>query len=247
MTIEEVDGFKVACDDDIERWRVETLATKEPGTLAWLAQLHSGEVVFDVGANIGLYTLLAARHVGPTGHVYAFEPHAANVVSLLRNVTMNEYRDRVTVVSSALGAVDGFAPFFYAQLRSGSSGSQLGVARREDGHLFDPLTSELKHVVMADTLVRAHVVRRPQLVKIDVDGNEVGVLAGMRVLLGSVQPPRSVQVETRAATLLEIGTLMAAAGYRRTQRHDTASGAQRIAAGKDPEALAYNLVFERGA
>jgi FkbM family methyltransferase len=247
VTIEDVNGFKIECEDDLERWRAETFTTKEPGTLVWLEQAQLGDVVYDVGANIGLYTLVAARRVGPTGHVYAFEPHAANVVSLLRNVTINEYRDRVTVIGSALGAAPGFAPFHYAQFRAGSSGSQLGRAVNENGGPFEPLTSELKHVTTIDALLQAHVLRRPTLIKIDVDGNEPAVLAGMRTLLGSVQPPQSVQVETRASTLLEIAALLTAAGYQRVLRHDTASGAKRIAAGADPESLAYNLVFGRAA
>ena len=53
--------------------------SKEPGTHAWIRTgMKSGEVVYDIGANIGVFTVLAARDVAPGGKVYAFEPHAAN-------------------------------------------------------------------------------------------------------------------------------------------------------------------------
>lgn len=247
MTIIEADGFQIACEDDIETWRAKTFATKEPGTLRWLATARPGDVVYDVGANIGLYTLVAARAVGPLGRVYAFEPHAANLVSLLRNVAINQFNDRVTILASALGAVHGLATFNYAQLRSGSSGSQLGHAVAESGEAFTPLAAELKHVATIDGLLKGRHLRPANLVKIDVDGNEPAVLAGMSRFLGGLLPPRSVQVEARAATHAEIATLMTGAGYRLQERHDTAWGAEQIEKGTPPATLAYNLVFERAA
>src|SRR6185369_11103747 len=60
-------------------WRVHTLDTKEPDTIAWLAKMQPGEVLFDVGANMGQYSLIAAKY-GLT--VHAFEPESQNFALL---------------------------------------------------------------------------------------------------------------------------------------------------------------------
>lgn len=243
MTTIETQGIRIACVDPIETWRAETLWTKEPGTLRWLATLRDGDVFADVGANIGLYSIIAARQVGPTGRVYAFEPHPANVVSLHRNLALNGLADRVTVIAGALGAAPGWWPFHYRSLHAGSSGSQLGHAIGEDGRPFAPVAHELTYQTTLAALAAATPGLRPvTAVKIDVDGNEADVLLGLGDLT-----PRTIQVETRAATLAAITAWMTAHGYARTERHDTASGASQIAQGADPDGLAYNLVFDRGA
>src|SRR4051812_36357932 len=63
--------------------------------------IRPGDVVVDVGGHIGYYTLLAARAVGATGHVYAFEPERGNFALLAENVAANGYADRVTAVNKA--------------------------------------------------------------------------------------------------------------------------------------------------
>src|SRR5262245_46805271 len=87
------------CETPLESWRARTLLEKEEGTVRWIRNsVQAGEVFYDIGANIGLYTLLAARRVGPQGMVYAFEPHVANVQSLLANVALNELSGCVKVL-----------------------------------------------------------------------------------------------------------------------------------------------------
>lgn len=243
LTTMETHGIRIACEDPIEIWRAETLWTKEPGTIRWLATLQAGDVFYDVGANIGLYTILAARAVGHTGHVIACEPHQANVISLLRNIALNGLQDRVTVVSSPLSAAEGWAPFYYRSLTAGSSGSQLNRPLGEDGQAFAPVAVAWTYHTSLEALWGSRRgLAAPALLKIDVDGLEDVILAG----LGRLRP-RSVQVETRAWTRDAITAVLTAAGYRRTERHDTANGTQQIAAGIDPETLAYNLIFARAA
>src|ERR1035441_6724268 len=75
----------------------------EPETKALLGSLiRPGMTVFDIGAHVGHYTLLAARIVGPTGRVYAFEPEPENFALLKRNVELNGYKN-VTCVPKEIG------------------------------------------------------------------------------------------------------------------------------------------------
>lgn len=81
------------CLGDFALWRARTLFTKEPETIEWIDDFQEGDVFWDVGANVGVYTLYAA-----TTHklqVLAFEPSASNYLLLNRNVEINKLSDRV--------------------------------------------------------------------------------------------------------------------------------------------------------
>ena len=227
------------------RFRVRTIPeynrathalVKEPGTLAWLARLRPGDVVYDIGANVGVYTLLAAHRVGPAGRVFAFEPHAATTATLLENVALNGVGDRVDVLSCALHRSTGVEPFLYGSLEAGSALSHVGG----DG----PGVRELKAVAAADDLIAAGTLAPAHAIKLDVDGNELDVLTGMRGLLSGADRPRSVQVEINpdgAAAVLE---LMVQAGYRETGRHRSGDVERLVRNGADPATLGANVVFE---
>ena len=75
------------------KWRVDTLFSKEPDTIEWIAGFQSGEVLVDVGANVGMYTIWAAKTRGT--HVYAFEPESQNYGALCRNIVLNNLSKRV--------------------------------------------------------------------------------------------------------------------------------------------------------
>lgn len=238
--------FELLCDDPFEVARAQSYLTKEPGTIEWLEGIQPGETVYDIGANIGLYTLAAALHVGPEGMVYAFEPHVANAASLLRNVQCNGMGDRVRVLTCAVGSHEGLWPFHYASKRAGSSGSQLGSPVDEHGKTFAPAATELKWVTTLDWLVNDGQVQHPNRVKIDVDGQEPAILRGAHALLRS-GTVRSLQVEVHGQTRETLRTELRRAGYALQRIHYTANGQAAIAKGADPLLLAHNEVFSRAA
>jgi FkbM family methyltransferase len=203
-------------------------------------------VFCDVGANIGLYSLLAAHHAGPAGVVYAFEPHVVNCSGLLANAAVNGLADRVKVLSVALNDSGGFFDFAYSSLDAGASFNQLRVNAGAAGPPARAAAVEVKAAVTLDELIARGVVRPPHHVKIDVDGNEPRIVRGMHGLLTGPAPPESVQVEVDPATATEIHELMGRAGYRAAVRHDTANGKQLIAGGADPASVPHNVIFRRG-
>lgn len=239
------DGLNFVVEDGAELWRVKTLLTKEEGTIRWLqSSLRAGDVFLDVGANIGIYTLYAARLVGSTGAVYAVEPHVVNARSLLRNITQNVHLEAtIGVLTCALAEHDSWAPFNYSSLRPGSSGSQLGHVRGENGQEFQPAAVEVKRTVPLDVLVGEQVLPPPHVVKIDVDGNEPEILRGMLGLLAN-QPPRSIQVEVHPATLGEIDALMEKCGWALVDRHHTANGKAALDAGAESLSVPHNAVYQ---
>ena len=125
--------------------------------------VRPGMVCWDVGANVGFYTLLFAELVGEAGRVFAFEPVPRNVELLRRHVEMNRYQN-VRIFPCALGDFDGEARF------DPGPGTTMGHMAAEG-----PLKVSCSK---ADTLLAAGEVEAPDLIKIDVEGAEGDVLLG---------------------------------------------------------------------
>jgi FkbM family methyltransferase len=244
MQIIKTAGIIFECDSDAEVMRATTLLTKEPGTIAWLEKnLRPGVVFWDVGANIGCYSLFAAQR---GVDVCAFEPHLANARSLLRNVRANGLELKVKVITSPLGDRSGWRQFFYANDVGGSSGSQLGPAVDEHGKPFQPVACETKWATTGD-IVSRDTGSWPDVIKIDVDGLELSVLRGMTEILFQIDGklPLSIQVEIHAHTNADIVEFLDGYGYHVDHRHHTSFGQKAIAKGADPMIVPHNAVFMR--
>jgi FkbM family methyltransferase len=135
-----------------------------------VSSLRPGAVVFDIGANIGLYTVLLAKVVGEGGRVIAFEPESQTFAHLLDNLKLNSLTN-VRCFRKALGQRSGQASFYSSEIIGGGSlvPSQKGGGRRE-----------VVDIVEGDELVLAENLPLPQAVKIDVEGYEYAVIQGLR-------------------------------------------------------------------
>jgi FkbM family methyltransferase len=238
-----LEQLEFRCETPAELWRARTLEVKEAGTVEWIRkEVKPGQVFYDVGANIGLYTLLASRRVGTQGMVYAFEPHVGNVQSLLHNVSRNGLLSRTKIISCALHEKEGFFDFNYYSAGSGSSMSQLDDTRDANDQRFQPAFSEYKYATTIDRLIETGAIRPADHLKLDVDGNEMLILRGMRKLLAG-RGLKSIQVEVNVRFKAELYSWMDQHGYALALRHDTQSGKKAIAAGQDPESIGYNAIF----
>lgn len=245
--VEVVDGdhvYRFRAVNKLERWRAESMLVKEAGTIAWIRDVvRPGEVFVDVGANIGHYSVFAARHVSPSGFVYAFEPHVGNFFSLLQNVKLNDLMGVIWPLDCALHDDFGVLEFNYTDLQPGSSMNQLGSTKDASEKPFAPAMTELKVAMPLDMLVNRGVVRPPDHIKIDVDGNEMLVLRGMRRVLAGARKPKSLQVEINSRYKAELYAFMSDMCYEQYRRDDTQLGHKLIAAGRDPETVAHNALF----
>ncbi len=136
--------------------------------------LSPGMHVFDIGANAGFYTLASARLVGPSGHVWAFEPYAENSRNLLRHVELNALGN-VTVVQAVVTSGAGISGFSIAQNNS------MGGISDTSAYLVPTLS--------VDEFCRQRGIAAPNLMKIDVEGAELQVLEGAR---GALSEGRTV-------------------------------------------------------
>jgi FkbM family methyltransferase len=176
-------AIRIGISSENEHYRAETYATKEPETLAWIrGDLRDGDVFFDVGANVGLYSIFAAK-LRPACLVYAFEPESHNFSSLCRNLLLNGLTN-VIPCSFPLSDREGFELFHVYDLRPGSALHSLGAP--SDLRSAAPAVVRQGMVgVTLDALVGRHGLPAPALLKLDVDGIEEKILQGATALLQS--------------------------------------------------------------
>jgi FkbM family methyltransferase len=236
--------YRFRCETVREFNRCLKIFLKEPGTVDWIDQnVKSGDIFYDIGANIGVFTILAASRTGKSGRVYAFEPHGANFARLIDNITANNLQQIVCPNNFALHDKEGFFPFQYKSGEVGTSDSQLSGSRDETGDENAPLISELKYATTVDRLVDAGEIKAPHHIKIDVDGNEPFILEGMSRLLSGTRRPQTIQVEMNDPHKMRIMEFMKKHRYRLADKHYTRSQSKRIEEGSDPETLGYNAIF----
>jgi FkbM family methyltransferase len=204
----------------------------EPEVQEALAELiEPGQTVYDVGANIGFFTIFCSRLVGPQGRVYAFEPIPENLVTLRRNIALNKLTN-VVVVEQALSASTGTAQMFVSPWSAFHSLNVDGASKRENhGPDGGEITVE---TITLDEFVSQAGVSAPDLVKLDVEGAELLVLEGMRETLRSTQPLLLVEVHD---TKDEYSEFVEAIDYSvRVIDGDTSTLAD---AGRNPHTIAW--------
>jgi FkbM family methyltransferase len=206
-------SFKVHASNELEWFRARTLATKEPETLSWLrSELRPSDVFYDVGANIGLYTIFANK-VCPACKVYAFEPESQNYAALCSNFTINDFPEGPPVaICSAVGAQDSFG---FLDIEDGRAGSAVHAF---NGRARGPFSQGCL-AFSIDSLVARFGLPGPTLIKIDTDGHESEVIAGADVQLRAGRI-RSLLIELPAAAAESErwGRRFAALGYSVTAR-----------------------------
>jgi FkbM family methyltransferase len=170
---------------------------------AMARHLGRGGVLYDVGANVGFFSLLGARLVGEPGHVYAFEPAPENARAIADNAAMNAFAN-VTVLERAAFSRTGTGQL---QLVDDRSWSKL------EGYGAHPGTERVVDVelVAIDDLLAAGELLPPTLVKIDVEGAELEVLAGMCATIARHRPAIICELH---GTHLGFVSAMAAHSYR---------------------------------
>ena len=176
-------SFQLYTPNRICNFRYTTFSTKEPEMLEWIEE-YGGGVFFDIGANIGIYSLFYAQV--KEGNVYSFEPSVFNLRQLAKNISVNKLSERITIVSNPLSETTGIAKFINGSADEGGALSAFGV---EYGHNGEPIISDITYSVLGfslDDLFEKNVLTEtPSLIKIDVDGIEHLILKGATKTLKS--------------------------------------------------------------
>ena len=146
----------------------------------FLQYLKPKDIFYDIGANVGFFTILAAKIVGHEGKVYAFEPEAANVAVLRRNTELNGF-SQVKVIEKAVSDTTGIKKLWLTEYCGAHSIAPVGTK-------FDPKKYTTVNTVSIDDLLQQKKIEPPTLVKIDVEGAEINVLHGMSQTIQKWQP-----------------------------------------------------------
>ena len=165
-----------ATPNRMTRWRAESLFEKEPATLRWMSELGPDAVLADVGANVGMYSVWAARIGG--ARVWAFEPESQNFALLNRNIVLNGLGERVRAYCVALSDSAGFSALHLSEFAAGGSNHAFGEPLNFKLEAMQPAYSQGCAAATLDELVAAGVLPQPSHIKIDVDGFEHKVAAG---------------------------------------------------------------------
>lgn len=158
------------------------------GTLQRL--LREGDIVYDVGANVGLYSRFFVQYF-KASHVFAFEPMGSNRSLLAENLEIAGCTSKVTLIACAIGDHDGTLDFQIDSLTSNSgtldsvTHGQASQSHRQYG--LPPTTMRVASYRL-DTLLENGSLRSPSLIKLDVEGAEALALDGARHLLLNHRP-----------------------------------------------------------
>jgi FkbM family methyltransferase len=166
--------------------------------------LKQGSVFYDVGANVGFFSLLAARLAGSEGRVISFEPIDENVSKLSENARRNQFGN-VRIFPIALGAVNGERTFQLSE--SPTWGKFKGVAQELPDRYVTDTTVRVRRL---DDLLSAEKLTPPDFIKIDVEGAELEVIEGARDTLLHYGPTLMIELHGTNEALVSI---LGALGY----------------------------------
>lgn len=164
--------------------RVDTFSTKEPETLDWLDSLPIGSILWDIGANIGLYSVYAAKK--KQCRVYSFEPSVFNLELLARNLFLNDLLEQVIIMPIALSDEMGSNHMRFTTTEWGGSISTFGKNVGWDGQSIDNIFSFQTFGCSMDQAVSTFKLPQPDFIKMDVDGIEHFILQGGKNVLDKI-------------------------------------------------------------
>jgi FkbM family methyltransferase len=157
--------------------------------------VRPGDVVYDLGANVGFYSLLASVLTGPDGRVFSFEPAPSNLAYLRRHLELNGISNCV-VFDCAVSSAAGSASF------------SVGASRAESHLTVTPgASSHIVKTVALDDLVASKELPPPNVIKCDIEGGEYDALRGASQILKQHQPliflaTHSPEIHERCCSLL---------------------------------------------
>ena len=184
---------------------------KEPFTVDWIhRRIAPGEVLYDIGANIGAYSLVAAMKPGGGARVFAFEASYASIASLCANIALNKLDAQITPMPVALSGTTAMNVFSLRDLEPGAARHVLGYDPPEDG---PTLYQQPVMMYRLDDLIERFGLPQPNHIKLDVDGGELEVLDGASRAIASPEL-RTMLVEVSTALSTAVGDVLEGHGLR---------------------------------
>lgn len=161
--------FRMYVTNEIENWRYDTFFTKEPETVAWLDSIRNGSIFWDIGANVGIYSLyLNAKK--DASQIYIFEPQFTSFNRAIENARLNGWKKWQPTAPCAIGNYNGWARFKTGSNLPGANDGRLESTIKVGDGMDVP-------VYTVDELAK-WLSPCPNHIKIDVDGGEGAIIEG---------------------------------------------------------------------
>jgi FkbM family methyltransferase len=200
--------------------RVQSLFSKEPTTIPWLEAMAPNEVLVDIGANVGMYSIYAAMH--SRCRVYAFEPESLNYAELNKNIYVNALHDRVSAYCLAMSDRSEIGYLNLGAFGIAYSHHDFNEnSWTEDKKFGDKITRKEERLrqgcisATLDSLIEQGVLPTPDHVKIDVDGLEHRVVAGCLKTFANPQVQSVlIEIDHRIEKCRDLIDLMENLGWR---------------------------------
>lgn len=167
------------------RIRALTFSTKEPETLKWIQSFEKGSCFWDIGANVGIYTIYAAKIRQCI--VYAFECSPFNIEWLARNVFLNKQQDKIYVVSLPLSDKKQSSLLKMKSTKWGGAMNSFAVDYTHDGSTHENNFCFSTVGITMDEAMQFLDIKTPDYIKLDVDGIEHLILRGGKKVLSETK------------------------------------------------------------
>jgi FkbM family methyltransferase len=175
-------SFNLHTPNEICLFRRNSFSDKEPEMLEWIEEFGGDGAFFDIGANVGIYSIYYAKLM--KGNVYSFEPSVFNLKQLAKNISVNSLSKQIHVISNPLSDKTGFAPFINSNVSEGGALNSFGVTYGFDGNEIDNIIEYSLLGFSLDEMFEIKILTEvPTCIKIDVDGIEHLILSGSRKIL----------------------------------------------------------------
>ncbi len=187
-----IDNIQFYTPSELCAWRAKTLFTKEPETLKWIDTFDSNDIFWDIGANIGIYTIYAA--VKKNVKVFAFEPSPFNFYVLSKNVYLNKMSPIISLFCLAFTNKTALDYLNLTSINEGAAHTSFQTTVNEFGESFTPQYSQSTMGFSCEDFLKIFKISPPTHIKIDVDGAEKLVIDGAKSILKDPQV-KSILIE----------------------------------------------------
>ncbi len=174
---------------EISDWVQENLyfldAYEDSELLFMKSILKDGSIFIDIGANIGLYSLIASKLVKENGNIYAFEPYPKNRKVFNENITLNNFKN-ITVESFAITDKESEITLFY-----NNENANLGMV---SAYITDSDNALKVKTISLDSYVKKQQITKIDFIKLDIEGGEYTALLGMQNVLANFSPILMIEI-----------------------------------------------------
>lgn len=204
--------FCVQPQSEKDLWRAKSFNAKEPETNEWLrTEISDSSVFWDVGANIGLFSLYAAA-LNKNCKILAIEPESQNFASLCKNVFANNFQNIDVFGFAVNGRPLSIQDLYVSEMCAGCAVHNLGATSPWSS--TEAVFHQKVVAASADELVESLGLCPPSIMKIDVDGIELEILKGARKMLSNSLRTVLVEIDAKDdVSVQEMSMIMSANGF----------------------------------